>query len=976
MAWRDQDFSRNRWARDENELGAIPSRLNRGGFSLTESAITGDTGEVTPIGLSPFIRENDINFAARNLKPEALANLFFDATPVNRFAQRASTINVSSSSVLTSVKVNEGIYATTSRAYAEVLGTSRTGTQNLIYVNDNFITIKVTKGAGSADLGASDYRVDDLVYQTAAGTALTFTIFDPSSIQPNFSFLGKVKKWEVSSATVGYLVVEPILGNLKTTLSDAAAYNVWNLSTFIADAREATITMANNRFQNSESIVNATSGASIGTLSGANAYIALSSSVTGANTNNLRSIVISSNNTTRDGISTIVGNTITIVSGTNMGFKANVVAVAANTANGWNEAIIDANLPELCTSNSVYSIGEQKVDDVGSLFGIFHIPSESNLKWLTGERVFTITDTATHNDNDYKMRAITKYTALGKTNTAENARNFVLREQTPNTQQAEAKIINETTSVKINDRKYMAQTFFTPKGNSIVNGQVKNAYGVFMTSVDLFFKEKPTNNDELLPFTVAISKVENGLPSNDIIAERTLEPGYINTSTNPSLSNTSTLTKFTFTDPVYLLPATEYCIKLITESPDYQVWTAELGGEYTDETGNKRRISEQPYVGNFFKSMNASNWNPILNQDLMFRVNRASFATTPSEVYFNLVPSRDLQSNTIADLIKIQVTEQQFSPTSVNFEVETFLTDGTSAGFIKIDNNEIYNFGKDTNISSASAKRRRLIPAANVNAVNVKVTMATSDDSVAPIINRERFAVYTLQNIINNAGIANNLISITNSGSHANAANIAVTISNPDVGSNRATANVLPSMLSSGKVTGINIINPGAGYFTSPTVSISEAAATSNATAIVNGETDISGGNIIGGKYQTKIVTLEDGFDAGDLIVRMNAIKPQGTNIAVYFKVLSALDSDPFVTKKWQKMRLVKEYTSPDQVKTVPLEFRYTLDKGSITYFDGARTLPLGGKFKYFAVKIRLTAEDPTVVPAVESLRVVAVPGG
>ena len=105
MAWRDQDFSRNRWARDENDLGAINSRLNRGGFSLTESAITGDTGEVNPIGLSPFIRENDINFAARNLKPEASANLFFDATPVNRFAQRASAVNVTSTSVLTSVKI-------------------------------------------------------------------------------------------------------------------------------------------------------------------------------------------------------------------------------------------------------------------------------------------------------------------------------------------------------------------------------------------------------------------------------------------------------------------------------------------------------------------------------------------------------------------------------------------------------------------------------------------------------------------------------------------------------------------------------------------------------------------------------------------------------------------------------------------------------------------------------------------------------
>jgi hypothetical protein len=182
-------------------------------------------------------------------------------------------------------------------------------------------------------------------------------------------------------------------------------------------------------------------------------------------------------------------------------------------------------------------------------------------------------------------------------------------------------------------------------------------------------------------------------------------------------------------------------------------------------------------------------------------------------------------------------------------------------------------------------------------------------------------------------------------------------------------------MLSGGAVTAINITNPGSGYLTSPTITIVEPGATSNATAIVNGETDASGGNILS-KYQTKVVTLEDGFDAGDLVVRMRAYKPQGTNIAVYFKVLSALDSDPFVTKKWQRMNVVNDYTSPDQTTAVPLEFKYSIRKGSIDYFDGARTLPLGGTFKYFAVKIRMTAEDPTVTPAVESLRVIAVPGG
>lgn len=928
------------------------------------------------VNLAPFIRENDINFAVTNLKPGNPANIFFDQLLVNNFCQRASSINVTSTSALTGLRINESLYGSSSKAYAEVLGTSVNSTDNTVYINDNFLSIHVTKGSGSADLSVNDYNAGDLIYQTDDGLIFNFNLYTGIT-QPIYTFLGKVKRWQVIDLSNGVLVVESILGTCNTALTNATSNRIWNLTNGYITLKDAAYIHGNNRFAAGESVSTGSGGTL--TVAGSNSYVALSSSVVGSNTANspIRSIVISTNDTSRDGISSIVGNTITVVSGTNMGFKANVVSVVANNTAGWAEAILDTTLPEHCTSNTVYSIGNHTVNDTGALFGIFHIPSENNLRWLTGERVFTVTDTATHNDNGYKMRAVAKYSALGKTNTVENARNFVLREQSPSTARAPERAIESTP--KVDDRKFMAQTFFTPRSNSIVNGEIKNAYGVYVTSIDLFFKTKPTNAEELLPFTVAISKVENGLPGNDIIASRTLEPAFINVSNAPSVSNTSTLTRFSFRDPVYLLPETEYAIKLITESGDYQVWTATLGEEYVDALGNTRRMSEQPYTGNFFKSQNASNWNPILNQDLMFQINRASF-TSSNTMYFNIDPkgptnSLDFSTNTVFDLVKISSTEQLFAPTSVTYELKTKLTDGTETDFIKLKNNEIYNFGKDVQISSASSRRRRWIQAGNTNSINLKVTMSTSDDRVAPILNYERMSMFTLQNIINNAGIANNLITVTSGGAHSNAANIVVTISAPDVGTNRATANITPALLSSGTVVGVNIINPGSGYFTTPTVIIAEAGVASNATAVISGETDASGGNILA-KYQTKIVTLEDGFDSGDLVVRLDAIRPIGTDVQVYFKVLSALDSDPIVNKKWQRMTKVKDNYSQDQSTRVGLEYRHSLTKGKIEYFDGAKTMPLGGTFKYFAVKIRMTAEDPTVVPAVEALRVIAVPGG
>lgn len=926
-------------------------------------------------GLTPFIRENDINFAVSGLKPDNAANIFFDEIKVNNFCQRASYINVTSSAALANIRINEGLFGTTSNAYAEILGTSINANDNQIYINDNFISVKIQKGAGAASLSVIDFQKDDLVYQTTNSSIYDFSEYS-NSVTPAYTFFGRVKKWRLIDSTTGVLVIEPLSGTLATDVTDSTKSSIWNLSRYYVDEKNATDVIANNRFSSGESIQFAVNSASVFTVSSTNSYVALSSTVSGSNTSNLRSIVLSTSNVSRDGIATINGNTISIVSGTNMGFSANVIGVVANSSMGWLEAIVDADMPEATTSNTVYSIGSHKINDVGAMYGIFHIPSETNLKWLTGERTFIVTDTASYNDNDYNMRAITRYTALGKVNTDVNARNTVLREMTPSTQKAPEKTTQQTQ--KLNDRKFMAQTFFTPRGTQIVDNEVKNGYGIFLSSVDLFFKAKPTNAEELLPFTVALCKVESGIPSYaEPLASRTLEPAYIKISDNPSTSNSNTATTFRFTDPVYLLPETEYAIKLVTESSEYEVWTAKLGDEYIDNLGNTRRISDQPNVGNFFKSQNASLWNPIANEDLMFVINRASFETGASgnTVYFNLTPNDKMSANLVYDYIQLTATEQVFAPTTISYEVKTVLTDGTVTDFTKVNNREISSFGGDTEISSTSKKRRRLISSGNVASINVKVTMRTTDDSVAPILNRERFGLTTLQNIVNNAGIANNLVSITNGGAHSNASNIVVTISAPDVGTNTATANVLSSQLVNGKIVGINIINPGAGYFTSPTIILAEPSATTNASAIVNGENDVSGGNILA-KYQTKIVTLEDGFDSGDLIVRLNAIRPSGTNIAVYFKVLSALDSDPFNAKKWQKMQVERDNFSSNATQRVPLVFKHSLDKGTISYTEGTNTYPLGGTFKYFAVKICLTAEDPSVIPYVEAMRAMAVPGG
>jgi hypothetical protein len=531
----------------------------------------------------------------------------------------------------------------------------------------------------------------------------------------------------------------------------------------------------------------------------------------------------------------------------------------------------------------------------------------------------------------------------------------------------------------------MSQTFFTPKKNEIVNGTLSTNYGIFVSSIDLFFYSKPTTSGELLPFSVGITKVANGLPVDTILAECTLHQEMINVSSYidgtgntvpgiPTSANVSTMTKFKFDDPVYLEPETEYAIRLHTESPDYQVWTAQVGSLVADANGNDRRVSEQPYVGNFFTAQNASNWNPIENQDLMFNINRAVFSSSST---FDLkVDPGYLQTNVFADMIKLTTADQTFTPTTVKYQVISKLLDGSTAATVEVKNTEIYDFGSDIDISSTASKRRRLIKQNTGDDLTVRVTLTTSDDSVAPILNKERSAIFALQNIINNAGIANNLIQMTNKGSGYVSGTTTVTISAPDdlINGTQATADVPASLIgSSGEINAINITNPGSGYYTTPTITI--AGAGTGATAIINGETDTMGGNILA-KYQTKIVSLEDGFESGDLIVRLDAFRPSGTDIQVYFKVLSAQDTDVFTDKKWKRMLKVNDNYSPTTRDKTNLEYRYNIDTGYIQYIQDGNSYPLGGEFKYFAIKLRLVAQDPSVTPAVDTLKVLAVPGG
>ena len=267
----------------------------------------------------------------------------------------------------------------------------------------------------------------------------------------------------------------------------------------------------------------------------------------------------------------------------------------------------------------------------GDVAGVFDIPNTNAIKFKTGNREFKLIDNTANNDLIAKTRGFGNYRAEGVLQTWQSTFNSVRNAEIVRSVVSEDRTLigDATLGRVIRDSGWydpLAQTFL-----------VQNRGGGFITSIDLFF----ASIDPLLPVTVQIRDVVNGYPGKYILpfSNVTLYPYELRDENQPAgyglSSNTVTVeggvwlapnkpTKFKMKAPVYVQDVGEYCIVILSNSNNYNVWTSELGG-IDVTTATPRLISAQPYAGVLFKSQNASTWTAHQNEDLMFRVNIAEF---------------------------------------------------------------------------------------------------------------------------------------------------------------------------------------------------------------------------------------------------------------------------------------------------------------------------------------------------------------
>ncbi len=169
-------------------------------------------------------------------------------------------------------------------------------------------------------------------------------------------------------------------------------------------------------------------------------------------------------------------------------------------------------------------------------------------------------------------------------------------------------------------------------------------------------------------------------------------------------------------------------------------------------------------------------------------------------------------------------------------------------------------------------------------------------------------------------------------------------------------------------VTGVTVNAAGSGYYETPTVVFSASPASLTTTATVQSELNVSGGNSKS-RYITRRVNLEDGFDAQDIRVILNAYKPKDTEIKVYYRVWNDQDPGDFEEKPYVLMTQETDSNLISANESIINQYSYKSVDGAITYISGGQTYD---KFKTFSLKIVLAASSSTVIPKIKDMKAIA----
>ena len=822
---------------------------------------------------------------------------------------------------------------------------TQTTTQNQTRTN---VTSTVVPETITQTLGNRIVDVSVIPYMREKGVLVTGADFKPSTpVYPFFDNVSVINNFAIANK---FTFVNNNL-NFKTTTGDTETVTIRNNATNTSIGTAVIIKTANNVGyvvnMSPTSPFNIANMSLVGQTTGATHVVASHEHHTGqvaGVTANTLTLAISAAGASN--VSEYVGSQIRIVAGVNAGQSATIQAYNPTT----RVITISGTWAKLPTTSSNYSIGVMKTSDTGALAGVFVIPGGV---FRVGEKNFRLVDNASGDIGSSATNGDAAFFAQGSLQTVENTIVSAVVPTIQRTSTTDSRVVSSTVvtrQVQVGWYDPLAQTFLV--------SPTQYPEGVFLSKIRLCFRSK----DNKIPVTLQLRPTVNGYPSSSVIyplSTVSLTPDKVNITDSPSIEDPTKYTDFTFDAPVYLQPG-EHSFVVLANSNKYETYIAEIGK--TDLVSG-RLISEQAYGGSLFLSQNGSTWTADQNSDMMFKMFRYVFSTSPTIASF-LVDYPET-SATPYDLTHLITGDVVLANTSLNYQFNSETLSAGYVGYQPISPSTDYdmNDGFGTRIFD---------PSTGNSTFQLTAAMDNLTSEVSPFIDVTRMGFVAVNNKINNLGLSNNNIVITNTGSgYANASDVTITISGGNGSGALAEANVV-----GGIIDDITIVDPGSSYTGTPTITITRGSGGgANAAAIIVGETSKKGGPAAA-RYISRRVTLNDGFDSGDIRVYLTAYRPKESNIYVYVKLLSVSDPDTFEDREWQ---LLSPIGNANFVSTNSLDYRELIfAPGTNGVADNAISYTSNGvsydTFRTFAIKIVMAGTNSADVPRIRDMRAVALP--
>ena len=515
-------------------------------------------------------------------------------------------------------------------------------------------------------------------------------------------------------------------------------------------------------------------------------------------------------------------------------------------------------------------------DSTGAASGVFALPTptvDSNPRWRTGKRTFRLTSSSTNVQTEglVTTSAEADYTAKGLVQTVQGTVISTRETQVQRTTQTETNQIMGAIGTRVVRDETGA--WFDPVCQSFMIDQTN---GIYVTSIEVFFASKSSS----IPVTCQIRTMTNGYPTTVVVpfGEATVAAADISTSTDAS-----TATKFTFPSPVFLQNGIEYAFCVISNTDEYTMYTARLGQTTLDAT---RLISQQPYLGSMFKSQNASTWTADQNEDVKFKINRASFTTNTTgtvNLVNDVLPVKTLRLNPITTIAGTTNEAINDSATSVEMiSTKQFPTSGT----ILIGSEQITYTGK-TSTSLTGLTRG----ANSTSAASHSSGVAVGSTSLR--IHHRNHGMHGTSNNVTIAGVAsgtyNGVASTNINGDYTSISDIkmhsyVITAQNSDFAT--ALGDVGGSTVTATRNILWDVIQPVAGVIQPPNTTISTTLRSTTGKTLEGSETEFS---LVTSSNAVAVELNEDYYMTGPKLVasainetnEMSGSKSLNVNIAL-----------------------------------------------------------------------------------------------